>query len=104
MTRFSGISLPSVPSLLKFYFGEHVTCYVDDKRRQSPAAKRVDPLGKMQLPFREGCYLGPATDLLTYSLRTKGILQNLHGVERFVFPRTGIARLDTRSGSGEFFV
>ena len=21
------------PSLPKFYFGEHVTCYVDDKRR-----------------------------------------------------------------------
>ena len=41
-------------SLPKFYFGEHVTCYVNVKRRQTTAAKRVDPLGEMQLPSREG--------------------------------------------------
>ena len=34
----------------KFNFGERVTCYVDKKRRQTKAAKQVDPLGKMQLP------------------------------------------------------
>ena len=49
-----GISIKRpLPSLPKFYFGGHVTCYVDDKRRQTTAAKRVDPLGKMQLPSRE---------------------------------------------------
>ena len=31
----------------KFYFGELVTCSVDDKQRQTTAAKRVDPLGKI---------------------------------------------------------
>ena len=55
------------PSLPKFYFGEHVTCYVDDKRRQTTAVKQVDPLEKMQLPSREERYLGPATDPLSYS-------------------------------------
>ena len=46
------------PSLPKFYFGERVTCYVDEKRRQTKAAKQVDPLGKMQLPSREARYVG----------------------------------------------
>ena len=55
------------PSLPKFYFGEHVACYVDEKQRQTKAAKQVDPLGKMQLPWREARYLGPTTDPLTYS-------------------------------------
>ena len=44
-----------------------MTCYIDEKRRQTKAAKQVDPLGKMKLPSREVCYLGPATDPLTYS-------------------------------------
>ena len=44
-----------------------MTCYVDDKRRQTKAAKRVDPLGKNQLPTREARYLGPAMDPLSYS-------------------------------------
>ena len=44
-----------------------MTCYVDEERRQTKAAKQVDPLGKMQLPSREARYLGPATDPLTYS-------------------------------------
>ena len=42
------------PSLPKFYFGEHVTCYIDEKQRQTTAAKRVGTLGKMHLPLREG--------------------------------------------------
>ena len=35
------------PRLPKFYFGERVTCYVDEKRSQTKATKQVDPLGKM---------------------------------------------------------
>ena len=54
-------------SLPKFYFGERVTCYVDERLRQTKAAKQVNPLGKMQLPSGEARYLGRATDPLTYS-------------------------------------
>ena len=54
------------PSLPKFYFGERVTCYVDEKRRKTKAGKQIDPLGKMQLPSREARYLGPAMNPLTY--------------------------------------
>ena len=54
-------------SVPKSNFGECVMCYVDEKRRQTKAAKQVDPLGKMQLPSREARYLGPSTGPLTYS-------------------------------------
>ena len=58
------------PSLLKFCFGEHVTCYVDDKRRQPTAAQRVDPLGNMQLPF-ERDNLSSSYDRPTFILLMK---------------------------------
>ena len=41
------------PSLPKFYFGKHVTYYVDDKRRQTTAAKQMDPLGRRRSSFQE---------------------------------------------------
>ena len=44
-----------------------MTCYVNEKRRQTKGAKQVDLLGKMQLPSREARYLGPAADPLTNS-------------------------------------
>ena len=64
---------------------------MDDKRRQPTAAKRVDPLGKMQLPFREGRYLGPATDPLSYFLQDSENPTKPTRCRAVVFPRTGIA-------------
>ena len=64
---------------------------MDDKRRQPTAAKRVDPLGKMQLPFREGRYLCPATDPLPYSLRKSENPAKPTRCRAVVFLRTGIA-------------
>ena len=43
-------------SLPNFYFGELVTCYVDEKRRQTMAARLVELLGKIQLPSQEARY------------------------------------------------